>query len=236
MFKIQFQLNPELTLGEVAYVNIDNIMLNEGVPLPRTTNGSITGSAGKVLNLTAFLQGLYIGPGTMMQANDEFGPHFAPPTADQITVELHNAANYGTIVYSAPAVNLSTSGIASTIVPIAYNGSYYITIRHRNSIETTSANPVSFAGGSISYNFSTVASQAYGSNQMGIGGTFMIYSGDVNQDGFVDTGDITPIDNDAANFAAGYLVTDVNGDGIADTADMTIVDNNAAAYVGAVTP
>jgi hypothetical protein len=236
MFKVRFQLNPQLTQGEVAYVNIDNIMLNEGIPLPRTANGSITGSAGKVLNLTAFLEGLYTGPNTMAQANDEFGPHFPLPTADQIDVELHNSANYGTIVYTAPAVNLSTSGSASTIVPTAYNGSYYITIRHRNSVETTTANPVSFAGGSITYNFSTAASQAYGSNQTGIGGVFMIYGGDVNQDGVVDTGDITPVDNDAANFAAGYLDTDVNGDGITDTADMTIVDNNAAGYVGSVTP
>ncbi|MBK6964712.1 MAG: hypothetical protein IPH20_12420 [Bacteroidales bacterium] len=69
-----------------------------------------------------------------------------------------------------------------------------------------------------------------------ITGQYTIYSGDVNQDGIVDTGDITPVDNDAANYAAGYLVSDVNGDGITDTADMTIVDNNAAGYVGSVTP
>jgi hypothetical protein len=88
----------------------------------------------------------------------------------------------------------------------------------------------------INYSFDN-PSKAYGGNllQM-ITGQFVIYSGDVNQDGVVDTADMTPIDNDSANYAAGYLDTDVNGDGVIDTADMTIVDNNAAAYVGSITP
>ena len=238
MFRIRFQLNPELTVGELAYVNINNIMLNEGIPLPRTTNGSITGSAntGNVLNLTAFLEGLYNGLNTMRQAYDEFGPHYTSPTADQISVELHSAANYANIVYTASGVNLSTSGLATVIVPPAYNGSYYITIRHRSSIETTSANPVLFNTSSISYNFNLPA-KAYGGNLLQMNtGQYVIYGGDVNQDGVIDTADMSPVDTDAANFAAGYLATDVNGDGVIDTADMTIVDNNAASYVGAATP
>jgi hypothetical protein len=67
-------------------------------------------------------------------------------------------------------------------------------------------------------------------------GHYVIYSGDVNQDGFIDTADMTPVDNDATNYEAGYRTTDVNGDGVIDTADMTIVDNNAAQYIGAATP
>jgi hypothetical protein len=47
---------------------------------------------------------------------------------------------------------------------------------------------------------------------------------------------MTPVDNDAANYEGGYIVTDVNGDGAVDTADMTIVDNNGANYVTVVTP
>jgi hypothetical protein len=61
MFKIQFQLNPDLTSGEFAYVNINNIMLNEGIPLPRTANGGITGATGFVLNLNAYLEGPFNG-------------------------------------------------------------------------------------------------------------------------------------------------------------------------------
>lgn len=64
----------------------------------------------------------------------------------------------------------------------------------------------------------------------------MLYGGDVNQDGMIDTADMTPIDNDAANFISGYLVSDVNGDGIVDTADMTFVDNNSFWFIGSITP
>ncbi len=57
MFKVRFQLTAELTQGENAWVNIDNIILNEGLPFPTVTNGSITGTGGIILDLKANLQG-----------------------------------------------------------------------------------------------------------------------------------------------------------------------------------
>ena len=67
-------------------------------------------------------------------------------------------------------------------------------------------------------------------------GTWAIFSGDVNQDGTIDTGDLTPIDNDANMFVTGYVVTDLNGDGTVDTADITFVDNNQQRFISAITP
>lgn len=61
MFKVRFQLTGDLTNGEYAYVNINNILLNEGIPLPLTVNGSITGTGGVVVSLNAFLEGPYNG-------------------------------------------------------------------------------------------------------------------------------------------------------------------------------
>lgn len=190
----------------------------------------------KTLELDVFLEGLYNGPNTMRQANDENGPHFGAGIGDQITVELRSASDYYNVVHIADHVNLSTSGLAMFAVPASLTGSYYITIRHRNSIATVSATPVHFITGTVSHSFSSPAS-AYGSNllQM-ITGQYVIFGGDVNQDGVVDTGDMTPVDNDAANFTSGYLATDVNGDGTIDTGDVTIIDNNAAAFVGSITP
>jgi hypothetical protein len=190
----------------------------------------------KQLNLTLFLEGLYNGTNSMRQASDDYGPHFGAGIADQITVELHSAANYNTIIHLADHVNLNTNGTANLTIPGSISGSYYITIRHRNGITTTTAAPVSFGPGIINYSFDN-PSKAYGGNllQM-ITGQYVIYSGDVNQDGVIDTADMTPIDNDSANYVSGYLDTDVNGDGVIDTADMTIVDNNAAAYVGTANP
>jgi hypothetical protein len=138
--------------------------------------------------------------------------------------------------YFVDHVLLGTNGQASIDLPAFLSGDYYITIRHRNSIETTTPVPVSFAPGVINYNFDA-PSKAFGGNllQM-ITGQYVIYGGDVNQDGYVDTGDMTPVDNGSANFESGYLPTDVNGDGFVDTGDMTIIDNNSAGFVGAVTP
>jgi hypothetical protein len=61
LFKIRFQLTSELSVGEFAYVNFGNINLNEGVPLPLTSNGGITGAAGLLINLKVFLEGPYNG-------------------------------------------------------------------------------------------------------------------------------------------------------------------------------
>ncbi|MBK9358778.1 MAG: hypothetical protein IPN08_15580 [Bacteroidales bacterium] len=172
----------------------------------------------------------------MRKAQGTSGDQFPGTIADQMTVELREAADYNNVVYTDPNVNLNTNGSASLVIPAENSGLYYVTIRHRNSIETTSALPLSFEGGEIIYNFSTAASQAYGSNLHQVGSDFVIYGGDVNQDGAVDTGDMTPVDNDAGSFAGGYLPTDINGDGTVDTGDITVIDNNAAGFTGKITP
>ena len=74
----------------------------------------------KTLNLEVFLEGLYNGPNTMRQANDENGPHFGAGIADQITVELHSASDYNNVVHLAGHVNLSTEWSChahSTFIP-----------------------------------------------------------------------------------------------------------------------
>ncbi|KAF0199573.1 MAG: hypothetical protein FD166_1, partial [Bacteroidetes bacterium] len=190
----------------------------------------------KNLNLTVLLEGLLNGPGTMRKAQGTSGDQYPGTVADQVTVELREAANYSNVVYSAANVNLNTDGTASLLIPAANSGPYYVTIKHRNSIETTTALPLSFAGADIIYNFTTAASQAYGSNLHQAGSNFVIFGGDVNQDGSVDTGDMTPVDNDAGSFAGGYLPTDINGDGTVDTGDITVIDNNAASFTGKITP
>ncbi|MHC1775295.1 MAG: hypothetical protein AB9834_07725 [Lentimicrobium sp.] len=190
----------------------------------------------KTLILKVFLEGLYAGRSTMYQAFDNLGPHFGSDIADQLTVELHNSLDYNTTEHSATNVNLRTNGNATAYFPVTFNDSYYITIKHRNQIETTSALPVSFAGDIINYDFSNAASKAYGNNTLNISGVFVLYGGDVNQDGMIDTADMTPIDNDVAGFISGYVVSDVNGDGIVNTADMTFVDNNSFWFIGSMTP
>ena len=173
----------------------------------------------------------------MNQAHDETGPHFATGVADQITVELHNASTYATIEYTSANVNLGTNGQVTLTTPGIKGGSYYITVKHRNSIQTVTAIPVSLASGANTYDFTDNSSKAYGNNLMLMAdGKYVIYGGDVNQDDIVDGSDMAPVDNLASAFAAGYLPEDCNSDGLIDGSDMSAVDNNASAFIGASLP
>ncbi len=209
--------------------------------------GEVTGfaipySSNKTLNLTSvFLEGLYDPTtGAMNQAKGAGGvPEFGGTVADAISVELHNAVTYGTIEYTvATPVYLDVTGTATVTIPASYSGSYYITIKHRNSIETTTKLPVSFASATINYAFNT-NTQAFDNYLKSITGAFpkyVIYTGDVNQDGAVGVPDMTGIDNKSKIFATGYLPEDVNGDGAVGVPDMTLVDNNSKLFVAKHVP
>jgi len=195
---------------------------------------SVTTSS-KTLNLTLFLEGLFNGT-TMNKTQGASGNEFPGIVADQITVELHNSTSPFALAGGPYTVNVNTNGTASITVPASLGASYYVVVKHRNSIETWNGSPLSFSGATVSYNFSSSASQAFGSNLKLVSGKYVIYSGDVNQDGVIDSGDFAPVDNDSYTYLSGYLSTDVNGDGVIDTGDMTILDNNAVQYIGKLVP
>jgi hypothetical protein len=52
----------------------------------------------------------------------------------------------------------------------------------------------------------------------------------------VDSGDMIPVDNQAAVFGTGYTSLDVNGDGLIDSGDMIMIDNNASEFIGTIRP
>ncbi|MGV8114947.1 MAG: dockerin type I domain-containing protein [Lentimicrobium sp.] len=192
--------------------------------------------ADKILTFNALLEGLYAGPGLMHQALSESGPMFGPGIADVVRIEIHSGTNYNNILYASGDIQVNTDGTASTTLPGTLDGFHYITLKHRNSIAVTTSGRANLSHSSISANF-TNPSRVYGNNlKLMPGGSYVIYGGDVNQDGSVDTADMTPVDNDASAFATGYRATDVNGDGTVDTGDMTIIDNNAAGFVSSITP
>lgn len=190
----------------------------------------------KTINLTCFLQGLYKSGGKMNKAQNVNGAEYLGTTADIVILELHNPVN-GALEYSI-LMGLDTSGlILNAAMPGSFNENYYIYVKHRNSILTSTAYPVSFAGTSITYNFSNAGSKAYGNNMTQMpDGKWVLFGADVNQDGLVDTGDMIPIDNLSASFATGYIPEDVNGDGLIDSGDMVIADNNATNFVSSVLP
>ncbi|MBX7043539.1 MAG: fibronectin type III domain-containing protein [Ignavibacteria bacterium] len=155
---------------------------------------------------------------------------------DTVTVELRkNTAPYDVVESMRGLAGLGTPN--SFAFYNAANGTgYYIVVKHRNSIETWSGSTPSFSSGSLAYDFTSSASQAYGSNQVLVGSDYSIYTGDPNQDGTVDGADISLIDNDAFNFVSGYVPTDLNGDDSVDGSDISFADNNAFNFVGVLRP
>jgi hypothetical protein len=156
--------------------------------------------------------------------------------ADHITIELHNSSNYSIIEQVIADVALNIDGTATVTIPSTYSDSYYITIKHRNSLETTSATAVDFSGTTVSHSFADPGN-VFGSNLgLTVDLNYVIYAGDVNQDGSIDTGDYIDIDNDSFNYLAGYNPSDVNGDGSTDSGDYISIDNNGFNYIGAALP
>jgi hypothetical protein len=229
-----------ITPTTVNYFNVANTVLHQLSAANVTAFGTFTGNQvllDKTLNLTLLLEGLYIGAGTMHKAQNAVGDQFTGTTADQISVELHNSASYASITYSLYNLNLSTLGVCTVSVPGIFNSAYYVTIKHRNSVETTTASTVSFTSSPINYNFTNLATKAYGNNmKLMSGGYWAFYAGDVNLDGIVDAGDLIPVDNDAASFLHGYSTTDANGDGSVNTNDIIMVSDNATLFARAITP
>ena len=195
---------------------LDNICIQ---PLPTTTSATI-GLAS---------QGMFI------PAN----PYWR--LLDTVRVYLHRA-DYPNIIVDSTKTTIASNAVTNTMFfTHALDGSYYRVVKHRNSIITWSAVPVIFVRGSTftNYNFIQPDGQAYGNNQAIVSTSPFyrgMYSGDVDQDKVVDGTDVGLIDNAAANFLSGYVVTDLTGDNFVDGTDFAIADNNAALFVQAVEP
>ncbi|HMS64780.1 MAG TPA: metallophosphoesterase [Ignavibacteria bacterium] len=113
---------------------------------------------------------------------------------------------------------------------------YYIVLKHRNSIETWSNSGYQFILNSLNYDFTGSSASAYGNNLVMKGNKYCIYSGDVNQDGLVESFDVSSVENAVSNSLTGYLNTDLNGDEFSDAADLSIVDNNKTNSVAVIAP
>jgi hypothetical protein len=187
------------------------------------------------LELKCFLQGYYVGSSSMSEALFNQGRINLHTHTDTLTVELRNPSTF-TIEHSFDGI-LKTNGTMKAYFPLASIGSsYYLVLKHRNSIETWSAMPVLISQNML-YDFSTSAAMSFGNNHLQMEpSVFAIYTGDINQDGVVDGLDYNDWENDNNNFAGGYFSTDLNGDGIVDGLDFILWETNSNNFVGAVVP
>lgn len=160
---------------------------------------------------------------------------------DTVRAYLRNNSAPYTIVDSSKAVFDSLTFISNFVFTNASSGTYYIVVKHRNSIETWSkAGGEAYTyGTTLSYNFTTDSSKTYGNNVKNVDNsplTYSIYSGDAGQDGNIDVSDLVQIYNDQIILASGYLPTDINGDNFTDVSDLVIAYNNSLNLVNIARP
>ena len=157
---------------------------------------------------------------------------------DTVKAYLRNSVSPFAVVDSSTAVIDSINLTAPFVFKNANTGNYYIQIIHRNALETWSkTGGESFTRGiTSSYDFTSLQTQAFGSNLILKNSIWCIYSGDVIVNGVVDLADVLEIYNKSSEFTTGYIVSDLTGDGLTDLTDLILGFNNAAGFVSKITP
>lgn len=161
---------------------------------------------------------------------------------DSVYIKIWNPNN---LVISTPTFScsalLNKNGNAIISLPSSFSGgNYYISINHKNSLETWSAGTVNLISG-ITYDFTNSLSNAF-SNSLNTpmkflsSGKYALFSGDVNQDGTINSDDLQKVENSAKNIGLGYFNDDVNGDGVVDVFDLQIIENNKILFLNKARP
>ncbi len=196
-------------------------------------SGGCSGSPVEVSNLyvNVFIEGYYDPSNYIMTRSDT------------VTVSLREAVSPFNIAESKKGILNKFGTVILNFSEINKNTDYYIVLNQRNTIETWSASPVNYNGGNFIYkDFIYSSSEAYGANEKYLGTDkfefdyYGMFSGDVEQNGFVDLTDVLAIYFDANNFLTGYVSSDLNGDDIVDLTDLTIAYNNSISFVSVKKP
>jgi hypothetical protein len=200
------------------------------------SSSNFTIGTNATLNLKAYMQGYYAGSGTMTSVLSNQGVSTNTNEVDTITFQLRDAATGANVVASAKGVILTDGTISLSLPASVVGNEYYIVVNHRNTVQTWSATPVTMAA-TTSYDFTTAASKAFGDNMIEVEtGVFAMFTGDINQDEFVDPFDYPSFDIDNINFESGYRATDLNGDGFIDPFDYPTFDINNINFVMSAHP
>jgi hypothetical protein len=183
----------------------------------------------KTLNLGALIEGFYDGSSMV---------------SDTVTVELHNATTPWALVDQAKTV-LSTTGAGTANFFLAADAAnYYLAVKHRNAVETWSANPQQFTGGALSYDFTTASNKAYSDGvstnlpMKQVGSKWCFWSGDVTHNYFIEYDDLLQVYNFylLALEDPGYWVEDVSGNQFVEFDDVILVYNNYSSGIWSQNP
>lgn len=216
------------------------------------------------LHIEILLEGLFNPQTGEMRQALGFGvegptPVFDHGIADEIVISLHSVVDYtgeswgNFLVYEAVA-NLQTSGDAWVDLPsvvngMQLNGIYWVSVRHRNHLETIYSTPIDLARGGLHHcNFiagTSTNNNALGNNQEYLGEihrnnevvhSWAAYVGDINGDGVINVGDRSLLQTSLSQGVRGYIPEDLNGDGIVSISDRSLLAKNIRKGVYAFTP
>lgn len=143
---------------------------------------------------------------------------------DTIKIKLAQNSTPFTFKDSSNAV-LGTNGQTTSIgFERASSGYYYLVIQHRNHLETWSANALYFStGNTTNYDFTTDSNKAYGKNVKKVGSVWVLYGGDGNHDGYINSFDYDLFKTQFGLW--GYKPCDYNGDWFVDGYDYPVQYN-----------
>jgi hypothetical protein len=227
------------TVPASATTGLINLTTSAGCQASSSSSFTVTNcNTGMTLNLKLFLQGFYLGGSTMNPALLYQGVVGATGAeADSIWIILNDENTFMPV--DSQQVILMVDGTTSATFTGASAGNYYLSIRHRNSLFTWSSLTVAMGTSPASFDFTTSASQAFSGMLADdyFEGIYSIYSGDINQDEYIDASDYPFFDADNANGAnSAYLTTDLNGDGFVDASDYPFFDGNNANGIFSIHP
>ncbi len=187
------------------------------------------------LDVKVFLEGLYQGENLMQPYLFNLELSDSTNACDSIEVCLWspNHLNNENPDFRAKAI-LKTNGMAHIVLPSNFSGNYYIALKHRNSIEIWSAQPVLFPTSNLfdfSVSANTFTDGLNTAQKLMPDYNYAMYCGDVNQDGTIDIFDQQSLENAIMLFEFGYLINDCNADGVEDIFDMQVIENNTNLFL-----
>ncbi len=227
------QLN-DLCSSDGSYISIADAGISEGI--------FIDTNCISLLRLKLFIQGFYKGNGSMRATID---PSLFPFVCDTVIVELHSPVTPFVVNYLFIST-VDTSGNISIELPSQLWQSFYLVVKHRNSLEIWSAIPVQFDSLTVTYDFSDGSNKTFGNNTIEIdAGVYAMISGDFAgyaisnpacQDGLIDSYDFAGMESDLFSFSTGYRTSDLTGDNIIDISDYSLLENNINQGVQVIRP
>jgi len=187
----------------------------------------ILGSYKIKVNLTALFEGKYDNTHNILTKREN------------VILFLRNSVAPFSIADSAVGTMDSLNFSALFTFQNAPSGQYYIVVKNNQCIETWSKSGgehLNKNDSAYNYNFTTASSQAYFNNLRLKGPKYCLYSGDVDQNGFINLNDLLSIYNDAYSFVYGNVINDLTGDNIVDLYDMLIASSNMNSFIRVRSP